>query len=165
MKKRLKSKIFYSLIIFAAGFCTHLLISKINFSYFSSHLSDERIAVSPEEFDRDQLHGSFEKRFGIDRLSDTDSDVPIGDFDISPLRKEDTSFVYYEIPLKNVGGNNKLNVEIKDGYIHLNFEKKEESSSQSMEQVFSIDSNLDDRKAEVINEKDKIIIKVPKKKV
>ena len=161
MKKSSRSKMIVGVVCFLLGFFTHLFLTRANFHY--SPLSHEdRIPVSPEEFDQTHMNGDLEQRFGLDRQHSPD--IEVENFDLSPKRREDDKFVYYEIQTSKYIKDNKIIVQIKDGYIHLSLEAKGENVAQSMEQVFSIDSNLDDAKAEVLNEKDKIIIRVPKKK-
>ena len=84
-------------------------------------------------------------------------------FDLNIKETEDSHFVYYTIPIEDDAKNTKLNVEVKDGYIHITHEAKDEGYSASSEQVFPVAPHLDENKAEVLNEKNKIIIKIPKK--
>ncbi len=147
----MKSKIIIAISCFFIGFFTHLVLSKLNLSIEHS----DRVEVKPEEFDRDMFNGG--KPF-----LESSEDIEKA-FDLNIQESEDANFVYYAIPIENDGKNSKLNVEVKEGYIHIIHEAKDEGFSASSEQVFPIAPNLDENKAEVLNEKNKIIIKIPKK--
>lgn len=163
LKKLFNSKIFIAIIFFILGISVNHF-SKIGFHFKSDKIEDGRIPLSPNEIDDEKLAEYFRARQNPfhDRAQD---DLVIED--VGPSRREDDQFVYYDIKIDK-SSNNKLSVEVKDGLIHLkslsNNSAQGSSFSSSMEQVFSIDSNLDDKKAEVLNEKEKIVIKIPKKK-
>jgi hypothetical protein len=127
---------------------------------------DERIPVTPEDFDHGKMLKSLKgKNTDIDREEDESERGFFSDsFNISPNRKEDDKFVYYEIPMKkNDKGENRMNVEVKGSMIHIKSDSKDGGMSSSMEQVFSIGPGLDETKAEVINGNENIVIKIPKK--
>jgi hypothetical protein len=147
----MKSKIIIATLFFFIGFFTHLTLSKFNLTIEHS----DRVEVKPEEFDRDMLHGG---RPFLDSSEEIEQA-----FDLNIKETEDRDYVYYAIPIESEGKNSKLNVEVKDGYIHITHEAKDEGFSASSEQVFPVAPNLDETKAEVLNEKNKIIIKIPKK--
>jgi len=146
----MKSKIIIALVFFFIGFFSHLALTKYN-----SDEHSDRIAVKPEEFDRDMFNGA---RPFLDSSESIEKA-----FDLNIKETEDSHFVYYTIPIEDDAKNTKLNVEVKDGYIHITHEAKDEGYSASSEQVFPVAPHLDENKAEVLNEKNKIIIKIPKK--
>lgn len=159
-KKILSSKVSIAIIFFLIGYFTNLALVKFNHSYstrmgFSGN--EDRIPVTPEEFDSHQLVG---KGF-VDQMQ---QEVDVDDFNLNPIRKEDDHAVYYEIPINKQGKNNKLKVEVKDGQIHILTNSEGEGLSAQSEQVFSIDEGLNENKADVKTESDKIIITIPKKK-
>lgn len=147
----MKSKITIAILFFFIGFFTHLALSNYN----STNEHSDRVAVKPEEFDRDMFNGA--KPF-LDSAESVEKA-----FDLNIKESEDSHFVYYTIPIDSEGKNSKLNVEVKDGYIHITHESSDVGFSASSEQVFPIAPHLDENKAEVINEKNKIMIKIPKK--
>ena len=167
MKKLMKlinSKIFVAILFLMIGLFAGNHIAKNGINFKTVKNEDDRIPVLPNDQDAEKLAEYFRARQNPFHDSNQD-DLVISD--VGPTRREDDRFVYYDIKIDK-SGNNKLNVEVKDGYIHLKSDSNNNSEgssfSSSMEQVFSIDSNLDDKKAEVLNESDKIVIKIPKKK-
>ncbi len=143
--KIFKSKLSIAFIFFVLGFFTHLYLVNKN-------ISEDRVQVTPEEFDRLHESSGAQDVFGV---------IDEKHFDIGPTKREDNEYVYYEFSFdKKLKNEYKIN--IKDGHIHLKIESSESGFHSSSEQVFPIDSSLDDRKAEVINEENKIIIKIPK---
>lgn len=145
----MKIKAMIAIVFFVIGFFTHLWLES------SNKVSDERIAVKPEDFDRDMFSGKTQ-------FLDNSASVEKA-FDLNIKESEDEHFIYYILPIENNSINSKLNVEVKDGYIHITHEQKDEGFSSSSEQVFPIAPNLDENKAEVLNEKNRITIKIPKK--
>lgn len=143
--KIFKSKLVIAFIFFLLGFFTHLYLVNKN-------ISDDRVQVTPEEFDRLHEPNKTQDVFGL---------IDEKHFDIGPLKREDSDFVYYEFSFDKKL-KNEYKIDIKDGYIHLKIESSEPGFQSSSEQVFPIDSNLNDSKAEVINEENKILIKIPK---
>jgi hypothetical protein len=166
IKKFLNSRLVVAVLFFLFGFYINVYLNHKNTVNSSiSQINEDRVPVNPTDFDIDKMHDSFAKNLKDDIENEDSSVIDLNAFNLTPNRKEDDLFVYYEIPLQKNSKNNKLNIEIKDGFIHLKSDSKDKSMSSSMEQVFSIDSNLDDKKAEVLNEKEKVVIKIPKKKV
>ena len=159
-----------AVIFFTLGFVAHILLLKYQ---NKNDLISDRIEVKPEEFDHSKMLKAFLNEEGI-KLEETSDFMDSADekwgsmenfeqLELGPKRKEDEKFVYYEFnALTEDGGDGKVKVEVKDGMIHLNIEHSKGHSQSSMEQVFSIDPSLDDKKAEVIHQQNKIIIKVPK---
>ena len=152
------NKFFIAVIFFCFGFLTnHWLVGK-NKSFDAIQAKrDERFPVNPADFDQQSM---------VDMFSRMDSDIGES-FGTQVDHREDDKFVYYDIPLKGLDGNNhKLNVEIKNGMIKISEDNKQTGDAvveTSSERMFSIDPGLDGDKAEVINEKEKIVIKIPKK--
>jgi hypothetical protein len=165
IKKFLSSRLVVAVLFFLVGFYLNVYLNHKNSVSNISQNIEDRVPVNPTDFDIDKMHDSFAKNLNDEVESEDSNVIDLTAFNLTPNRKEDDLFVYYEIPLQKNSKNNKLNIEIKDGFIHLKSDSKDQSMSSSMEQVFSIDSNLDDKKAEVLNEKEKVVIKIPKKKV
>jgi hypothetical protein len=165
IKKILNSRLVVAVLFFLFGFYINVYLNHKNTINSVSQVNEDRIPVNPTDFDIDNMHDSFAKKMNDEVVEDDSNLIDLNAFNLTPNRKEDDLFVYYEIPLQKNAKDNKLNIEIKDGFIHLKSDSKDKSMTSSMEQVFSIDSNLDDKKAEVLNEKEKIVIKIPKKKV
>lgn len=162
MKRLWESRFFIGVVCFIAG----VLLSYLYFHKTPNHLSDERIPIGPHDqifsdrlFDHtDQVteeeHGDDSSLFGLG---------------INMNRREDDRYVYYEFPMgTNDQGKTELKVEVKDGMIHVQQISKEESEhsqvSSSSEQMFSVDSNVNANRAEIIQEKDKVVVKIPKVK-
>ena len=121
---------------------------------------EERFPINPDDFDHKSMLES------IARMNDEGGEAMIemgGDIG----QHEDDKFFYYEIPLKDPSGaEQKLNVEIKNGMIRISQDLKSSGDAiiqSSTERMFSIPPGLDGERAEVINEKEKIVIKIPKK--
>ncbi|MBY0412609.1 MAG: hypothetical protein K2Q18_00515 [Bdellovibrionales bacterium] len=126
--------------------------------------TEERFPVNPNDFDQKSMLDT------IKRMNDEENSLSafgnMGEL-AGVSEREDDKFVYYDIPLKGRDGNNhKLNVEIKNGMIKISEDVKSSGDTTmetSSERMFSIDPTLNADKAEVMNEKEKIVIKIPKK--
>ncbi len=150
MKRLLSSKVFIAALFFILG----VIVDRGVQNYYAllntpnSRIPDPQFPFNPEDFEIDK---NFKGASTVGLLS----------------QREDGQFVYYEIPLnENIGDKHKLNVDIKDGVIKISEELKsdeEGSVETSSERIFTIDPALDSTKAQVINEKNKIVIKIPKK--
>lgn len=155
MKRVLNIKVFIAVIFFCLGFLTNHYLVKIKNSPGMAKLEmafeEERFPVNPADFDHSKMLDSFAGASALGIVS----------------QREDDKNVYYEVPLAGADGvNRKLNVEIKEGMIKINEDVKDHNNGvfeTSSERMFSIDPMLDADKAEVINEKDKIVIRIPKK--
>lgn len=81
------------------------------------------------------------------------------------VRKEDDKFISYEI---NGVDATKLNTSVKDGYLTISGETRRESGQASMQssfrRIFPLPSNVDAAKMETTSEKDKVILRFPKRK-
>ena len=159
MKKLLESKAFLAITFFFAGFMVSHGINKINFEKQSAHFShnEERVPVTPEDLEHDKLidvFGKMQKQM-LEQSEDQFS------YDLGGVkRSEDEKYVYYEIPLMGEASNKELKVNIKDGMISIS----ENSKNSQSQREFTIDPGLDEANAVVNNEKDKLNIKIPKKK-
>jgi hypothetical protein len=79
-------------------------------------------------------------------------------------RREDSKFVYYEVPLVNEKGEKlELNVTLKDGMIEITEKASGKNHQSESVRTFSLEPGLIESRAQVINEKDKVVIKIPKK--
>lgn len=174
MSNSKKTNIFIAVIFFCLGFLTnHLLVKFVHNPTVVTGAATDRFPVDPDDFDQSKMLDTIqrmqketEQGFGdIERELNQAGNVGIGAIG----KREDDKFFYYEIPLKNQDGSqNKMNVEIKDGMVRITEDTKHEGSNSAMqsssERIFPLDtSRYDANKAEVLNQKDKIIIKIPKK--
>lgn len=122
--------------------------------------NDERFPVDIDDFDHTSMMDT------INRLSKERAEARSSAMgDVS--KREDDDNVYYDIPQSAAGrSEHRLNVEVKDGMIKISEGQKSSGDTLveiSSERMFSIDPGLDGDRAEVINEKDKVVIKIPKK--
>lgn len=79
-------------------------------------------------------------------------------------RREDGKFVYYEVPLVNEKGEKlELKVTVKDGMIEITEKASGKNHQLESTRTFSLEPGLIESRAQVINEKDKVVIKIPKK--
>ena len=162
MKRIFNTKFFIAVIFFCVGFLTNHVLVKYKANPVIAENGEERFPINPSDFDHRSM---FET---IERMNEKDEGSMMAMGNMGEINhREDDRFSYYEIPLKKVNGaNQKMNVEIKDGMIRISEDVKtsgETSIQSSSERMFSIDPALDGDKAEVINEKDKIVIKIPKR--
>jgi hypothetical protein len=158
------NKFFIAIIFFCLGFWTnHLLVKNRGLSLSTvsqvAHRDQERFPIDPADFDQQNMMNT------IKRMREEGELGASGMGEVA--QHEDEKNVYYDIPLKSENGSNhKLNVEIKNGMIKISEDVKAEGDAMvqtSSERMFSIDPGLDGDKAEVINEKEKVTIKIPKK--
>ncbi|MEA9355841.1 hypothetical protein SHI21_06505 [Bacteriovorax sp. PP10] len=159
MKRLLNTKLFIAVIFFCIGFFTNHLLTKVRGAPMIA-TNDERFPVDIDDFDHTSMMDT------INRLSKERAEARASAMgDVS--KREDDDNVYYDIPQKTINGvEHRLNVEVKDGMIKISEDQKSSGDTlveTSSERMFSIDPGLDGDKAEVINEKDKIVIKIPKK--
>lgn len=127
----------------------------------------ERFPVDPNDFDHHRMLDTISKMQQRQEEQEGD-DSYMGSSGAGEVgQREDENFVYYEIPTRVTDGlSHKLNVQVKNGMIHIVEDTKDDkggSVQMSSERMFSIDPSLNGDRAEVINEKDKVIIKIPKR--
>ncbi|MGZ3788870.1 MAG: hypothetical protein ACXVLQ_10120 [Bacteriovorax sp.] len=156
MKKIFNSKIFVGLVCFCLGFLANHFLPKL--THRSLELGEEarvdRFPVNPDDFDHDKMLDAM-KRMQQDMIDGGERA-----FEVTGVnRREDEHFVYYEIPMnENEKNQHELKVSVKDGMISI----AENTKNTQSERQFSIDSGLDETKANVETLKDKILIKIPK---
>ncbi len=147
MKRIFNIKLFIAVTFFCFGFLTNHLLVKISQSPSIIHPEEERYPVNPEDFNIAGFSGAST----LGMISE----------------RQDENNVYYDIPSIGADGSSrKVNVEIKDGMIRINEDVKDQRQGvfeTSSERMFTIDPSLDADRAEVINQKDKIVIRIPKK--
>lgn len=165
MKRLFNTKFFIAVIFFCIGFLTNHLLVKVRGVPVIAH-NEERFPVSPEDFDHNRMLETIQRMTEGDDLRVEDSMMGasiVGEIS----QREDDKNIYYDIPQKGHDGvNHKLNVEIKNGMIKVSEDLKSSGDARietSSERMFSIDPGLDSDKAEIINEVDRIVIKIPKK--
>lgn len=165
VKKFFSSKIFIGIACFILGVMASQLSmkSRLHTQVLTDTERDERFPVTPDDFDHQKLIDAFK---GLDKNmqdmhQDLERELGWGDMQISGIeRKEDDKFVYYNIPLSAKEKNHELKVSVKDGMISI----KEVTPNSESERQFSIDPELDATKADVQTLKDRITIKIPKRK-
>lgn len=193
MESKRARAIVYFFLAYSLGFLTHWGLFKFKNQNFSLSENREqlensdRVPVHPEDLKGedllDALHRDMLERMGKraddfpgrdqminphDDFSHSDSEIDsygLKDFLVQDInRREDDKFVYYELPLLNEKGEKiELKVEVKNGIIEI-VEKSVGANHQSeSSRSFSIEPGLKEDRAQVINEKDKIVIKIPKK--
>lgn len=93
-------------------------------------------------------------------------------------KREDENFVYYDIKVKNVKGTT-VNTKVENGYLTItgqieskNTEEDEESGfsnssvfSSTFSRTFPLPADVDEDAMEMESEKNKIVLKFPKKKI
>lgn len=156
MKKFLNSRVFIGVICFILGFMVNRYLMK---EYFKEDLirqkaSRDQFPVNPDDFDHDKMIDAM-SRLQQNMMKENGLGIEIAGVD----KHEDEAFVYYEIPLDADDLSKKLNVTVKDGMISVS----EKTGHSESERQFSIDSGLDEVKADVQVLNDKISIKIPKK--
>jgi hypothetical protein len=159
MKKFLESKTFLAVTFFCAGFMISQGMNKISMDKHTTQVGqiEERYPVSPEDVEHDKLVDAFGKK-QMQMLDQNDDHFGFGVSGIK--RSEDEKYVYYEIPLMGEVQNKELKVNIKDGMISIS----ENSKNSQSQREFSIEPGLDEANAIVLNDKDKLNIKIPKRK-
>lgn len=172
MKNFFNTKLFIAILFFCVGFlANHLFVLLVHHPTSETAQihpeANERFPVDPDDFDQkkmlETIQGMQEGQVDGEGMENA---MGLG----SIVQREDEFFEYYDIPLKDHRGTNrKLNVELKNGLVIIKEEMKKQQdnsfSESSSEQMFTLDSRrLDIDRAEVQNEKDKIVIKIPKKK-
>jgi hypothetical protein len=161
MRNFFSSKLFIGLAFFCLGFLVSNQLVSINRSPSITYDKAERFPVDPDDFDHEKMLESLRRTqgdqslFGASRLSEIE-------------QKEDEDYVYYNIPLQSQDGTtHKLDVEVKNNMIRITEDLRDQRGADietSSERVFSIDPRLNPDEALVLNEKDRIVIKIPKRK-
>lgn len=165
MKKIFNQKFLIGLVCFILGFSLGFLANHLltKTSFHSHELTDsereERFPVKPEDFDHNKMLDTF-RNLQQDMEKDIDDDMKMDMKVTGVSRREDDKNVYFEIPLNASEKNHELKVSVKDGMISI----KEMTPNSESERQFSIDPDLDETKADVQTLKDKITIKIPKRK-
>lgn len=163
MKRFFKTQVFTAIIFFCVGFLTnHFLVKLKRQSVEVVVPQEDRYAVNPDDFDHMKMLDS------IGRMSEENAEATRGASTLGMISERfDEKNVYYDVPLKGDDGvNHKLNVEIKDGMVKISEDIKDNKNGileTKSERMFTIGEGLDVDRAEVINQKDKITIRIPKK--
>lgn len=165
-----KIKIVSACFFFALGFAANGLLERVQHAGPVNVEGEERYPVNPDDFDSQKIIEAIER----DR-SDWQVPPPGMESEGASImgeiaQREDEKFVYYEIPInQSANANHELKVEIKEGIVRIAevLKGKDENSviETSAERMFSLDPSLDSSMAEVKNLKDKITIKIPKKRI
>lgn len=184
--KRVRLIVFFFLA-YSLGFLTHWGLYKFKSQNFSLNNQKEhqaeRIVVTPEELKSEDLMDALHRDM-LERMGKEADDFP-GKFHAPPPppshemledsygireflvrdinRREDKDFVYYEVPLINENGEKlELKVDVKNGIIEISEKSVGANHESQSSRSFSIEPGLKEDRAQVINEKDKVVIKIPK---
>ena len=160
-----KSKILTAVFFFTLGYLVNGLVGKMQTGAPTTIEGVERYPVDPDDFDtRKMIEAINEERGGWGAPMDAGASL-MGEIS----QREDDKFVYYEIPLnKEANANHELKVEVKNDVIHIVEVLKDGNNpliETNAERMFTIDPSLDSSLAEVINEKNKVLIKIPKRRI
>lgn len=162
-----KTKLFTALFFFFLGYMGNTLVDKVRQPDPVSVEGIDRYPVNPDDFDHRKMIEAMREsdHFRPDeKIMDSGASV-LGDIS----QREDDKFVYYEIPIiKEAGINHELKVEVKEGMIKISEMLKDSTNPMietNAERMFSIDPELDSAMAEVKNENNRVLIKIPKKRL
>lgn len=179
---KLQALVFF-VFAYSAGFLTHWGLYKFksqNFSMISDIEQSDRQPVAPEDLRPEDLMGMLHQDMlermhsgqldsGQNRENEKEENYNEDSYGLKNFlvqdinRREDKSFVYYEVPLINERGEKiELNVEVSDGVIEIKQKSIGENHQSESTRVFTIEPGLQNSKAQVINESDKVVIKIPK---
>ncbi len=175
MNKQKKFGIIIFVLAFSLGFLTCWGLEKVTRRNGAGSLA-ERVPVHPNDLSQHDLMGALHKDM-LDRLEKErggDEDLPpdfalIGPSSrdgLSPFytRREDDKFVYYDLSLNSENGVKKeLNVKVNNGMVEVTEKSTSENSAFESTRAFTIEPGLQNDQAQVLNEKDKVVIKIPKK--
>lgn len=166
MTKITRSKILTALTFFILGYMSNGLIDRVSGPGPVNVEGVERYPVNQDDFDtRKMIEAIKESKTGEwEQPIDSGASI-IGEI----TQREDDKFVYYEIPVNNAANtNHELKVEVKEGFIRIAEVSKssgEANIETSAERMFTIDPSLDSALAEVLDQKNKVLIKIPKRRI
>lgn len=124
----------------------------------------DRYPVNPDDFDNRKMIEAIRQSQGDPLEMETGASM-VGEI----TQREDDKYVYYEIPInKDSQTNHELKVEVKNGVISISEILKNNGNpviETNAERMFTIDPELDSALAEVLNEKDRVLVKIPKKRI
>lgn len=151
MKNFLRSKLAIGIIFFFLGFGTNHLLTKI---YYRSALEIvgaegiEQVSINPNDFDHDRL---------MDAARKMKQEMIMAE---GVERREDDQYVYYDILLNDRERRDReLKVDVSNKIITITETTKD---VQSMRE-FNIEPGLDESHAQILQSKDKVSVKIPKK--
>ena len=164
-----KAKILAALFFFCLGYLGNNLVDRVRQVGPRTIEGVERFPVDPNDFDHRKMIEAMNESRGQDQKAQFDQQVAavsmMGDIN----QREDEKFVYYEIPInKEADTYHELKIEVKQGMILITEflkDKKNPINETSAERMFTIDPELDSTAAEVLNEKERVLIKIPKKRI
>lgn len=166
MTKITRSKILTALTFFILGYMSNGLFDRVRDPGPVNVEGVERYPVNPDDFDtRRMIEAIKESKTGEwEQPIDSGASI-IGEI----TQREDDKFVYYEIPVnQSANTNHELKVEVKEGFIRIAEISKstgEATIETNAERMFTIDPSLDSALAEVLDQKNKVLIKIPKRRI
>jgi hypothetical protein len=166
MTKITKSKILTAITFFILGYMSNNLFDRVRSPGPVNVEGVERYPVNPDDFDtRKMIEAIKESKTG-----EWEQPIESGASIIGEItQREDDKFVYYEIPInQSANTNHELKVEIKDGFIHIAEVSKSTGKmviETNAERMFSLDPSLDSALAEVLDQKNIVLIKIPKRRI
>lgn len=182
--KFLRSKFFVGLAGFAFGLGTMFVTQRVTRLVSGSTQSvpslkaqnDSSMEKAIDDFNNNSFFDKSDDPFEQMRrmqgrfLKQFDHPMPFSSNDVGEIkRREDEKFVYYEIPIKGLK-NEKLNVKVSDGQIHISGQtetKSDDGSSSafltsSFHRSFPVPSDVDANKVQLENTSNQLVIKFPK---
>ncbi len=182
MKLAKRELIILIIFCYSLGFLTHWMLFKYKENKFSFETQEDKMPVHPKDLRpedlMDALHRdmldrmgkssdrdfNFHHNFSNQDQIDENHSYGLKQFLVEDInRSEDEKFVYYEIPLLNEEGERvELNVSVKEGMILISKKSTGENHQMESTRSLSIEPGLIASEAKVIQEKEKIVIKVPK---
>lgn len=167
MTKFTKSKIITAVLFFFLGYMANGLFDRVRESAGPISVEGvERYPVDPDDFDSRKMIDAIKESKAGEWSQPFDSGASIiGEI----TQREDEKFVYYEIPVNQAANTtHQLKVEIKKGFIRIAEISKatgQEIVETNAERMFTIDPSLDSALAEVLEQNNKVLIKIPKRRI
>lgn len=173
MTKITKSKLLTAVVFFTLGYMSNGLFDRVRDPGPVNVEGVERYPVNPDDFDTRKM---------IEAMKDSESSewsrpkahADSGASIIGEItQREDDKFVYFEIPVnQSANTSHELKVEIREGILRIAEVSKSKDGDASgaavetnAERMFTIDPSLDSALAEVLDQKNKVLIKIPKRRI
>lgn len=169
MTKFTKSKLITAVLFFTLGYMANGLFGFVRETAGGGPVNVEgveRYPVNPDDFDSRKMIEAMRESSPNEPTLPRDSGASIiGEI----TQREDEKFVYYEIPVnQSANTTHQLKVEIKEGFIRIAEISKstgEDIVETNAERMFTIDPSLDSALAEVLEQNNKVLIKIPKRRI
>ncbi len=161
-----KAKILAAFFFFFLGYIGNNLVDIVKREGPTTIEGVERYPVNPDDFDhRKMIEAMNQSRSQDSAAVPVQAASSMGDIS----QREDEKFIYYEIPINQSADTDyELKIEVKRGMILITEMLKDKVNpinETNAERMFTIDPELDTASAEVLNEKNRVLIKIPKKRI